>query len=93
MMNPEIQETDDIAEGASEMKMMIFVEYVKEFVQQTRFLKSNLATMHTVKWGQDSEVIKSKVKTHTGYKEKVAAHNCTWLLKLNKFVTLQFDVS
>ena len=94
MANPEIQEPDNIAEGATEMKRMIFAEEVKEFVRRTRFLKSNLATVHTVIWGQCSEDMKSKVKTHiVGYKEKVAAHDCAWLLKQIKLVTLQFDVS
>ena len=49
--------------------------------------------MHTVIWGQCSEDMKSKVKTHVGYKEKVAVHDCVWLLKPIKSVTLQFDVS
>ena len=38
MANPEIQEPDNIAEGATIMKRMIFAEDVKEFVRRTRFL-------------------------------------------------------
>ena len=72
MANPVIQEANNFAEGATEIKRMVFAEEVKEVVRQTRFLKSNLATIHTVIWGHCSEDMKSKVKTHVGYKEKVA---------------------
>ena len=66
---------------------------MKEFVGRTRALRSNLATIHTVIWGQCSEAMKSKVNTHAGYKERVAEHDCTWLLKQIKWVTMQIDVS
>ena len=94
MANPEIQEPDNIAEGATIMKRMIFAEDVKEFVRRTRFLaQEQLATVHSEIWGQCSKDMKSKAKTHIGYKEKVTAHDCAWLLKQIKSMTLQFDVS
>ena len=56
--NPTIYEPADIEDNPSKLKKMIFAEEVKKFVQRTRLLKSNMATIHTVLiWGQCSENI------------------------------------
>ena len=91
--NPTLEEPSNIEGSTSELKKMMFAEEVKEFVRRTRALRSNLATLHTVIWGQCSDDMKSKVRTHEGYKERTAENDCNWLLRQIKSVTMQYDVS
>lgn len=93
MANPKIEMPEDIDDDAGTTMKMIFAEEVKEYVKRNRTIKSNLATIHAVIWGQCSEDMKSKVKTHDGYKDRVAENDCAWLLRQIKSVTLQFDES
>ena len=58
------------------MDTMIFAEEVKEYVKRTRTLKSNLATIFAVAWGQCSDAMKARVKTHSGYEEMSLANDC-----------------
>ncbi|KAI2510045.1 Reverse transcriptase (RNA-dependent DNA polymerase) [Fragilaria crotonensis] len=90
MMAPTIERPDDIVEDAGKLEEMIFAEEVKEYVKRTRTLKSNLATIFAVAWGQCSEAMKARVKTHSGYDEMAMANDCVWLLKQIRSVTLQF---
>jgi hypothetical protein len=64
---------------------------VKEYVRPVRSLKSNMATIQAVVWGQCSEAMKAKIKSLMGYKEMAEKNDCFWLLKQIKAVTLQFD--
>lgn len=64
---------------------------MKEYVKRNRTLSSNLAALHAVIWGQCSEAMKAKIKSHDDYKSKSDAYNCLWMLKHIKAVTLQFD--
>ena len=72
---------------------MMFAEEVKIWMRRERAIRSNLATLHTVIWGQCSEDMKSMVKTHEGYKERTAENDCNWLLRQIKSVTMQYDAS
>ncbi|KAI2513612.1 hypothetical protein MHU86_752 [Fragilaria crotonensis] len=89
MEMPAINLPEDLEEGAGETMKMIFAEDVK----RTRALASNAATVYTVIWGQCSEDMKARVKTHEGYTEKSTKNDCFWLLRQIKSVTLQFDES
>ena len=91
--SPVIDEPVETGEEISELKKMIFREEVNEWISRTRALRSNLATLYTVIWGQCSEEMKSKVKTHKGYKEKTVETGCHWLLQQIKSVTMQYDNS
>ena len=73
---------------------MIFAEEVKEYVKRTRTLKSNLATIFAVAWGQCSNAMKARVKTHSGYEEMSSTNNCVWLRGnvLNKQLRLASQV-
>ncbi|KAI2502818.1 Reverse transcriptase (RNA-dependent DNA polymerase) [Fragilaria crotonensis] len=90
MAAPTIERPDNIVEAADKLKEMIFAEEVKEYVKRTRTLKSNLATIFAVAWGQCSEAMKARVKTHNGYDAMALANDCVWLLKQIRSVTLQF---
>ena len=85
-----IERPDNIVEAADKLEEMIFAEEVKEYVKRTRTLKSNLATIFAVAWGQCSEAMKARVKTHNGYDAMALANDCVWLLKQIRSVTLQF---
>ena len=91
MATPKIDMPTEPDASASKTEEMFYVEEVKEFVKRSRQIKSNLATVHAIVWGQCSEAMKAKVKSMTGYKEKAEANDCYWLLKQIKAVTLQFD--
>jgi Zinc knuckle len=91
MATPTIAKPGEPDASATKTEEMIHVEEVKEYVKRTRTLKSNMATVYAVVWGQCSEAMKAKVKSLTGYKEKAEANDCYWLLKQVKAVTLQFD--
>jgi hypothetical protein len=93
MAVPVIVLPTDLAPGAGETMKMIFAEEVKEYVKRTRVLASNVATVYAVIWGQCSENMKARVKTHEGQLERAAKSDCFWLLRQIKSVTLQFDES
>ena len=84
--NPTLVEPVDIPAGSGELKKMMFAEEVKIWMRRERAIRSNLATLHTVIWGQCSEDMKSMVKTHEGYKERTAENDCNWLLRQIKSV-------
>ncbi len=93
MKAPEVEQPDNIATDADKLTEMIFAEEVKEFVKCTRTLKSNLATIFAVAWGQCSEAMKARVKTRKGYEAMAVANDCVWLLSQIRSVTLQFHDS
>ena len=90
MTVPTIERPDNIAEEANKLEEMIFAEEVKEYAKRTRMLKSNLATIFAVAWGQCSEAMKARVKTHNGNDAMALTNDCIWLLKQIRSVTLQF---
>ena len=93
MATPEVDRPENIADDADRVAEMIFAEEVKEFVKRTRALKSNLATIFAVAWGQCSDAMKARVKTHVGYEDMTAANDCVWLFSQIRSVTLQFHDS
>lgn len=88
---PMVAMPEDPGDNPGKTAEMIFAEEVKEYVKRTRTLKSNLATIHAVIWGQCSEAMKAKIKAHDDYKDKSAANDCFWFMKQIKAITLQFD--
>ena len=78
-------------EGSGKTQELIYTEEVKEYVKRLREMKSNLATIHAVAWGQCSEAMRAKVKSLSHYKEKTELTDCVWLLQQINAVTLQFD--
>jgi hypothetical protein len=93
MAVPVIDLPGDLAAGAGETMKMIFAEEVKEYVKRTRILASHMGAAHAVIWGQCSDDMKARVKTHEGYDERSAKNDCFWLLRQIKSVTLQFNES
>lgn len=49
---------------------------VKEYVKRVRTLKSNLAALHAMIWGQCSEAVRAKVKLLAHHKTRMAENNC-----------------
>ena len=90
MIAPTIERPKNIVKDADAVTAMIFAEEAKEYVKRTRSLKSNLATIFAVAWGQCSESMKARVKTHDGYADFALENDCVWLLKQIRSVTLQF---
>jgi hypothetical protein len=90
MTAPTVERPENIEADADKLAEMIFAEEVREFVKRTRTLKSNLATIFAVAWGQCSEAMKARVKTHGSYDAMALANDCVWLFKQIRSVTLQF---
>jgi hypothetical protein len=80
-----------VTDSASEVKKLIFKEKVRRFVQRIDLMDSNVATLYSVIWGQCSDDMKARVKTHDEYKRATKENDCVWLLGQIKAVTLQFD--
>ena len=91
MAEPKIEMPTDPGGSPTKTQEMIYNEEVKEYVKRARTLKSNMATIHAVIWGQCSEAMKAKVKSMDTYKEKAEANDCFWFLKQIRAVTLQFN--
>ena len=47
----------------------------------------------SVAWGQCSEDMKARIKTHEGYDEKSTTNDCLWLLQQIKSIKLQYHES
>ena len=60
---------------------IVFAEEAREWVKRNRALLSNLATVFAVAWGQCSEEMKLRLKTHDGYEASASANDCVWLFK------------
>jgi hypothetical protein len=71
--------------------MLIWAEEVKEYVKRSRQLRSNLATVYAVAWGQCSKAMKAKLKSLDEHTRRSADNDCAWLLVHIRAVTLQFE--
>ena len=76
MEAPTVSMPMDPGKDPSKTAEMIWAEEVKEYVKRTRTLRSNLATIHAVIWGQCSEAMKAKVKSLDDYKAKTVDNDC-----------------
>ena len=88
---PMLDEPEELESTASKLEELIWNEQVKEFVKRSRELRSNLATMYAVAWGQCSPAMRAKIKSLDGYEERMSGNDCAWLLQQVRAVTLQFD--
>jgi hypothetical protein len=79
------------ADKGDEIEEAILKEEVKQYVYRTKELKSNMAAIHSVAWGQCSEAIKAKIKAITGYQDKMDAYDCVWLLTKISSVMQKFE--
>ena len=91
MKEPALKKPDNPATDADETDKAIWNEELKEYVKRRREMQSNFATIHAVVWGQCSEAMRAKIKSHASYVARTDANDCFWLLKQIKSVTLQFD--
>jgi hypothetical protein len=73
---------------------IVYVKEAREWVKRNRALLSNLATVFAVAWGQCSEEMKLRLKTHDGYEVSASVNDCVWLFKnISRSVTQQFQDS
>ena len=64
---------------------------MKQYVSRTKDLKTNLAALHSVAWGQCSEALKSKIKSLPGYQDKADKCDCVWLIGKIASVMQKFE--
>ena len=91
MKEPILVRPERLPADADEVDKAIWAEELKGFVKRSAELLANFVHIHSVVWGQCSEAMCSKIKAHPQYIERTEKHDCYWLLKQIKAVTLQFD--
>ena len=91
MREPTKRKPSNPPPDADETDRAIWSEELKEYMKRNRELQNNFAAVHAVAWGQCSEAMRAKLKSHPQYIESTDKNDCFWLLKQIKAVTLQFD--
>lgn len=93
MNSPSVELPADlpIDPAPTRMAEMIWKETVKEHVKRTQELRSNLATVYAVIWGQCSEAMRVKLRSLDEHTARSTQKDCYWMLKHIKAITLQFD--
>ena len=91
MLLPKIEFPMDPGDTPTKLQEAIWNGKMSEYVKRTRALTGNLATGMVVICGQCSEVMKSKITTNPQYELKWAEHDCSWLLREIRDITLKFD--
>ena len=64
--NPAVDLPEDLptSPAPSKTEEMIWTEEVKTYVKRSQALRGNLATLYAITWGQCSEAMKAKVRSH-----------------------------
>jgi hypothetical protein len=88
---PTAMEPQELTPNATQLQTLIWNEEVKVYVKRSREMRSNLAALYAVAWGQCSEAMKSKLKSTEGHATARDANDCEWLLRSIRSITLQFD--
>lgn len=91
MKEPTVVKPKALAPTADEVDKAIWGEEIKTYIKRSQELQNNFAIIHAVAWGQCSEAMRAKIKSHAKYTETTERNDCYWLLKQIKSVTLQFD--
>ena len=91
MLLPKIEFPTNPGDKPTKLQEAIWNGEMGEYVKRTRALTGNLATGMVVIWGQCSEAMKSKITTSPQYDLKWAQHDCSWLLREIRAITLKFD--
>ena len=88
---PELMMPQEPGPNPSRTAEMIYTEKVKQYVKRESTLVSNMATIHSVAWGQCSKAMKARLKSLDRYQAKADADNCLWLLESISAITLVLD--
>jgi hypothetical protein len=77
--------------GPTETARMIWTEEVKDYFKRNKTMKSNLAALYAVAWGQCSDPMRAKLKSLGDHEASARENDCFWLFNNIKATTLQFD--
>ena len=89
--DPRLPLPDELPETASPMERTLWEHELREFVKKKDVFRGNLLAVHAIIIGQCSECMQDKLKALGEFDERTRAHDCRWLLKSIKGITLQFD--
>ena len=76
---------------ANELDKILWKQDVVQYAQRRNYLASNYKAVYAVIWGQCSEAVRAKVKSHSEYIGKKAESECGWLLKEIKGIMMSFE--
>jgi hypothetical protein len=76
---------------ADELEKLLWKQDVVQYAQRRAYLADNHKAVYAVIWGQCSEALRAKIKSHEEYLEKKAASECGWLLKEIKGIMMRFE--
>ena len=66
---------------ADELEKLLWKQDVVQYAQRQAYLASNHKAIYAVIWGQCSEALRAKIKSHHEYIAKRTESECGWLLK------------
>jgi hypothetical protein len=76
---------------ADELEKLLWKQDMVQYAQRRAYLVSNHKAIYAVIWGQCSEALRAKIKSHHEYIAKKAESECGWLLKEIKGVMMRFE--
>ena len=88
---PTLSFPDELPETATSMEKALWEHELRVFANKKDVFQGNRLAVHSIILGQCSEAMQDKLKALEEYTERTRAHDCRWLLKSIKGITLQFD--
>ena len=91
MTQPTVKRPAPLKEDTTEDDKMIRNERLKIYAKKMEALEQNLIAVHTIIWGQTSPAMQTKIKSVKDYEAKFESHDCLWLLRQVKAITMSYE--
>jgi len=91
MTQPTVKRPAPLKEDTTEDNKMIRNEKLKIYAKRMEALEQNLIAVHTIIWGQTSPAMQTKIKSVKDYETKFDSHDCLWLLRQVKAITMSYE--
>ena len=91
MTQPTVARPAPLKEDTTEDDKMIRNERLKIYAKKMEALEQNLIAVHTIIWGQTSPAMQTKIKSTKEYETKFENHDCLWLLRQIKAITMSYE--
>jgi hypothetical protein len=91
LKQPSITRPLDLTSSASEFEKLQWKQEVEDYFKRNRQLQHNTKTVYSVIWGQCSEALRARLKSHPDFDVNDTSQNCEWLLKTIKGIMIRFE--
>ena len=91
MVTPTVAKPAPLPPDADEDDRTVRKSELDQLHKRRRQLHNNLATVFGVIWGQCSEAMRERLRTHSNYNTALDSNDCVWLLQEIRAVMLNFD--